>query len=102
MAENKPEMVMHPKHYAADDAPCECIDVIHYVTKDLPGDVAVGVGNTLKYLWRLGKKAPDADNGQTLEEKTLEDMQKSEWYLSDAIRQMIQHLKSKENKNVTD
>lgn len=90
------EMVNHPKHYAGKGAPCECIDVIHYIVKDLPPEVAVGVGNTVKYLWRLGKKAPDAEKGQTLEEKILEDLKKSAWYQNDAIKQMEQKLKKEE------
>lgn len=86
------EMVNHPKHYADDEAPCECIEVIHYITKDLPGDVAIGIGNLQKYIWRLGKKSPDSEKGQTAEEKTLEDLKKAMWYLDDSINQMEQKL----------
>lgn len=80
--------VNHPTHYAGNDAPCECIDVIHYIVKDLPPEVAVGIGNLQKYIWRLGKKSPDQNKNQTVAQKILEDMQKSAWYLNDAIEQM--------------
>lgn len=80
--------VDHPKHYADPTAPCECIEAIHYIVKDLPPEVAVGIGNLQKYIWRLGKKNPDQNKNQTLAEKILEDMQKAEWYLNDAIEQM--------------
>jgi hypothetical protein len=88
MTECADENVEHPKHYADKNAPCECIEVIHYVAKDLPGDVAIGIGNATKYLWRLGKKNPDSEKGQTVREKILQDMRKAAWYLCDAISQM--------------
>ena len=91
-------LVNHPQHYADNDAPCECIEVIHYITKDLAGDVAVGIGNLQKYIWRLGKKLPDSEKGQTVEEKTLQDMKKAMWYLDDSIERMERRIALKELK----
>lgn len=92
------DMVNHPKHYAGEGAPCECIDVIHYIVKDLPPEVAVGIGNLQKYIWRLGKKSPDAEKGQSLDEKILEDLKKSAWYLNDAIGQMEAVISNRDHK----
>ena len=44
-------------------------------------------------FWRLGKKSPDAEKGQSLDEKILEDLKKSAWYLNDAIGQMEKKIK---------
>jgi len=58
--------VNHPKHYSGYPAMVECIDV----TRHLP----FALGNAVKYIWRAGKKDPDA---------MLQDLEKALWYLQD-------------------
>lgn len=58
--------VNHPKHYSGYPAMVECIDV----TRHLP----LALGNAVKYIWRAGKKDPDA---------MLQDLEKALWYLQD-------------------
>lgn len=89
------EKVNHPEHYAGNGCPCECIEVIHYVTKDVEPITAFSIGNAIKYLWRLGKKEPDENMGQTMDEKILEDLKKASWYLDDAIEMMTLKIESK-------
>lgn len=61
--------VDHPAHYKAGDL--EAITVI----EALGHGHGFCVGNALKYLWRAGKKTPDA----------LEDLRKARWYVDRAI-----------------
>lgn len=58
------DLVNHPPHYT--DGKIEVIDFIE--------DKQLGfhLGNAVKYISRAGKKNP---------EKTIEDLQKAEWYL---------------------
>ena len=64
--------VNHPAHYT--DGKIEVIDFIE--------DKKLGfhLGNTVKYICRAGKKDP---------EKTIEDLQKAEWYLHREIQRLI-------------
>ena len=65
------DMVNHPSHYT--DGKIEVIDFIE--------DKKLGfhLGNTVKYICRAGKKDP---------EKTIEDLQKAEWYLRREIQRL--------------
>lgn len=65
------DMVNHPAHYT--DGKIEVIDFIE--------DKKLGfhLGNTIKYICRAGKKDP---------EKTIEDLQKAEWYLHREIQRL--------------
>ena len=70
-AKNDP--VNHPSHYT--DGKFECIDVL----KDILSEEAFKgfcLGNTIKYIWRNGKKDPA---------KGLEDLEKAQWYLNTLI-----------------
>ena len=58
--------VDHPEHYGGADNPYEAIKVIE------AWDLNFNLGNTVKYISRLGKK-PDAD--------FIEDLEKALWYL---------------------
>ena len=59
--ENKEDMVNHPKHYPLGDLGIEALDIIKYITKDLPGDQAYMLGNVLKYIIRAQEKNGDQD-----------------------------------------
>ena len=63
--------VNHPAYYT--DGKIEVIDFIE--------DKKLGfhLGNTVKYICRAGKKDP---------EKTIEDLQKAEWYLRREIQRL--------------
>ena len=63
--------VNHPAHYT--DGKIEVIDFIE--------DKKLGfhLGNTVRYICRAGKKDP---------EKTIEDLQKAEWYLHREIQRL--------------
>ena len=63
--------VNHPAHYT--DGKIEVIDFIE--------DKKLGfhLGNAVKYICRAGKKDP---------EKTIEDLQKAEWYLRREIQRL--------------
>ena len=63
--------VNHPAHYT--DGKIEVIDFIE--------DKKLGfhLGNAVKYICRAGKKDP---------EKTIEDLQKAEWYLHRYIQKL--------------
>lgn len=69
------DAVNHPPHYKA--AGLEAIDVIEALGHG-PGFC---VGNAIKYLWRAGKKTPDA----------LADLRKARWYVGRAIQEQEQH-----------
>lgn len=59
--------VNHPKHYNSHPSGVECIDIVEYMS--------FNVGNTVKYLWRVGQKGP-----------TLEELKKAAWYLEREIQ----------------
>lgn len=68
------DAVHHPSHYA--NGRFEVIDIIE---DQLGADGLRGfcLGNTLKYICRAGKKDPA---------KTIEDLEKAEWYLHHYIQ----------------
>ena len=71
--DNKPDLcedvVNHPSHYTFGKY--ECIEVLQDI---LTAEQFEGfcLGNTVKYIWRAGKKDPT---------KKLEDLEKSKFYL---------------------
>ena len=67
----KEDMVNHPGHYKYGKI--ECIEAIE---ESMTSDAFHGYckGNCLKYLWRYERKG-----------KSLEDLQKAEWYLKRLI-----------------
>lgn len=73
------DLVNHPPHYkdggpvhSECGKPIECIDVVELMN--------FNTGNTVKYIWRAGKKGGDA--------KLLEDMKKARWYLDREISRL--------------
>jgi len=62
--------VDHPQHYGGADNPYEAIKVIE------AWELGFLLGNTVKYISRAGKKAPD---------KEIEDLEKAAWYLQRRI-----------------
>ncbi len=60
--------VDHPAHYGGKDNPYEAIKVIE------AWELGFHLGNTVKYICRLGKKAGE-----------LEDLKKAAWYLARRI-----------------
>lgn len=73
---NPIDSVNHPLHYQGT---FEAIDVIEDVLNcgQWQGPQAFLLGNTLKYLYRAGRKGD-----------RLEDLKKAEWYLT----RLIQHI----------
>lgn len=69
MVNNKEDdPVNHPAHYAHPSG-IECIEVTRHMN--------FNIGNAIKYLWRHGKKNPEA---------TIEDLQKAIFYIQDEIK----------------
>lgn len=71
-----PDMVNSPPHYTSSPAKCsgcgkpiECIDVTRHQT--------FNIGNSIKYLWRLGLKGDP-----------IEQLEKAVWYLADEIKRL--------------
>lgn len=67
------DAVNHPAHYGGSDNPYEAIKVIE------AWDLGFGLGNTVKYISRAGKKRADA---------TIEDLKKAAWYLARHIENL--------------
>ena len=67
------EQVNHPKHYGGIDDAYEAIKVIEAWGLDFC------LGNTIKYIFRAGKKEPD---------KIVQDLEKAKWYLERKICQL--------------
>lgn len=67
---NRTNAVEHPSHYGGKDDPYEVIKVIE------AWGLGFTLGNTVKYIARVGKKDPD---------KILEDLKKARWYLDREI-----------------
>jgi len=63
--------VSHPKHYNDHPSGIECITITRHMN--------FNIGNAIKYLWRHGKKNPEA---------TIEDLQKAVFYIQDEIRRL--------------
>lgn len=64
----------HPAHYGGEGNPYEAIKVIEAWELDFC------LGNVVKYISRAGKKDS---------RKTVEDLQKAQWYLQRRISQLI-------------
>jgi len=79
----KDDMVNHPPHYSwlKDKCGIEVIDITRHLDFDL--------GNAVKYILRAGRKH---EFGMSDNDKTLEDLKKALWYLTDKINTI-------ENKN---
>jgi hypothetical protein len=75
-------MVDHPKHYNAHPSGVECIDVVRHYN--------FNVGNAIKYLWRAGLKNVKA---LMVEQVTLEDLRKAQWYIADEIARVEKQYK---------
>lgn len=69
----KDDQVNHPKHYGGAENTYEAIKVIE------AWDLDFCLGNTIKYISRAGKKETD---------KTIQDLEKAEWYLKRKIEQL--------------
>lgn len=65
--------VHHPAHYGGKDNPYEAIKVIE------AWDLGFHLGNTVKYIARLGKKTMLSSTA------ILEDLEKAKWYLDREI-----------------
>lgn len=70
------DAVHHPSHYA--NGRFEVIDIIEDQL-GIAGLRGFCLGNTLKYICRAGKKDPN---------KTIEDLEKAEWYLHHCIERL--------------
>lgn len=76
-SKNKNDQVNHPKHYTSDPSGIECIDITRHRN--------FNIGNTIKYLWRVGLKE---DKDRKLIDKQVEDLNKAVWYLVDEIHRL--------------
>jgi hypothetical protein len=65
------DMVNHPKHYTSDPSGVECIEITRHRN--------FNIGNAFKYLWRAGLKD---------DKKTVEDLKKAIFYISDEINRL--------------
>ena len=79
MAETREERVNHPSHYTWLKELCgiEVIDITRHLDFDK--------GNAVKYLLRSGYKE---EEGLSVKEKEIEDLQKAIWYIEDRIRML--------------
>lgn len=71
------EAVEHPTHYTAHPSGVECIQITEHYN--------FCVGNAIKYLWRCGLKQ-EANKDPV--EKSIEDLQKSIWYINREIENL--------------
>lgn len=75
MTTNDPIQPQHYKLTTREGQRIECIDAQEHL--DLgPGS---HLGNALKYVWRLGRKA---ENGLTQDEQLVQDVKKARWYIA--------------------
>ena len=63
--------VNSPSHYTSDPSGIECIEITE--------NWDFLLGNTLKYMWRHGKKATAS---------SIEDLEKARWYLDRKINKL--------------
>lgn len=70
-----PEFVNHPEHYGGEDNVYEVVKVLE--AWELDKDFYLG--NTLKYIARVGKKDKN---------KVIEDLEKARWYLDRRIKRL--------------
>lgn len=75
----KDDAVHHPSHYASGRF--EVIDIIEDQL-GVEGLRGFCLGNTIKYICRAGKKDKN---------KTIEDLEKAEWYLHHCIERMKEY-----------
>lgn len=76
------EAVNHPEHYNSHPSGVECIDIIEHFTYN--------VGTAIKYLWRAGLKE---EEGKTISEKEIEDLEKAAWCINREIERKRKKLK---------
>lgn len=69
--------VTHPNHYQKNDGRPECIDLLKIICKEYVGFDALCAGQS-KYLYRCGSKA---DNGRSIKDKAIEDLNKFKQYM---------------------
>ena len=69
--------VTHPNHYQKNDGHPECIDLLKIICKEYSGFDALCAGQS-KYLYRCGSKA---DNGRSIKDKAIEDLNKFKQYM---------------------
>ena len=74
------EKVNHPSHYTWLKNLCgiEILDITRHMNFNL--------GNSIKYILRSGHKK---EEGYTDKQKTIEDLKKAIWYLSDEIKLLL-------------
>jgi len=77
---DRPDNVNHPQHYGGDTL-YETIKVM--IAWDAQMAYCFCVGNSIKYLSRIGKKDPD---------KVVEDLGKAAWYAEQAAEIYREHL----------
>lgn len=73
--EPEPDMIQNPPHYKQYSF--EPIDIITEVVKEYPPEIGFHVGTVLKYLFRSPFKG-----------KPLQDLEKAEYYLQRAIKEL--------------
>jgi hypothetical protein len=61
---------INPAHYRQHPSGVECIQITEHMT--------FNIGNAMKYLWRAGKKTPDA----------IEDLEKAIWHIQREITRL--------------
>ena len=71
------DRVNHPKHY--EKGRVECIELLEALTRGYTGIIAMEIGQ-LKYLYRVGSKN---ENGMSIKEKSIQDVNKVKWYFED-------------------
>lgn len=79
------ERVVHPDYYnqGKSEGHTECIDLLDLIVEGYSGIAAFDLGQC-KYLYRAGNKT---EEGLSVNQKTLEDLEKNAFYLRDfAIR----------------
>lgn len=68
---NKHDPVNNPSHYTSDKSGIDCIEITE--------NWDFLLGNTLKYMWRHGKKSTS---------DSIEDLEKARWYLDRKIKKL--------------
>ena len=73
------DRVEHPSHYTWLKKLCgiEVIDITRHMNFNL--------GSALKYILRAGKKE---EEGMSIKEKQIEDLEKAVWYITDEINRI--------------
>lgn len=76
------DKINHPPHYGGAENPYEAIKVIDAWSLNFC------LGNCIKYICRAGKKDIAGLNPRGVEEKTLEELKKAQWYLTHEIERL--------------